>query len=1241
MPTKALLIDLLDKWLKEVDVCDGKGGKVRAQIEAFIVKSKDPRYNVINLFLFLTTHLPNHLKAIKAFTDLAIWAFKILDDRESVSNYLWNYVGIIYNLKDLWEHLIPIIPLIALEKPPKAEHHFRTYLNFTKYLTIVYIHQHKNGSVNSSLITTLSKNFSILLQHSAVTKKNSGDFIDCVQDVFEKQFCCHQLIELDKDSGKAFLADLLNTFQLFAKNGEFIDRNMMKKFFILLTDLLENFLSFELRHDVKDHGLSKRLLKIWRDLNLFTNVENECLDILKKMCNVFSGINTNEVDGACEIFQKYCEDLEQHIGADAVIDTFATIALILQKHSGKLQESLSVTAALSIMRAIGTLIRITKGNRKHFCGQCKNSESKKHSIVALISTSLDILKEATKKSENVPTLAFEAALSYIKHLFYILRKLKCPQQNILVQKCIHKVHSIGTVKQVNAQQHILRIIKHLLEVLCKFEKEEEFRKYFVDLLVIKAIENQSGVRETLNIRTLNLLIQIKSKDFSINQMCQKIEKDLLHYLWKLRTYTNTNLIDIIEDDSFEWHGSKVDFDPCQLLLGQILSYESVQSVPLYRCAMDKLLSLSSDPKVLCKAFLYIPCSLYSNYSNELEMLMKNSLQQVECPEKNFHLALVHYIRFIEIMQMRKTALPDEAINENTINELNWTYLDRFSIKDEKNVLMLAINSVRYFEKCDEKFFNEDVKRILKIWTNLAFELKFYGLMKESLKIYDLIYNTATKINHEESIVTATSNIFFYSNIYKEIKCNKAIFNNIAMKLGGLLTEKLSTLHEGDEKYQILIVNCMLNYAVFCAEAGAMDYASTYLRVVLSAIRNLDNKKHLEVLYVCTEYLIMIKYGEKCHISHAHFMNYIMRGIKYFTNNLIIFPLLLEIVHELVEYTVLRHDSYGVNVYIITILKLLARYGYILQVTQILLLYAKVDLVEEKVKNFQAKLYYLLKFLNLDIENGECLEVWRKHISEASSNDEIKWGDIMAIIKLVSNHSHECNCLMCLSSQGGEISLQINFFLIWMLFIENQHLDSELLYKEVFDREKSSTIMTPYAIKSKCLYSTMLQKNGNTEECLSLCESNKKNCKKLKTHRIAIQQTIEAQMISLNYMMNINACEIPKKEFIPDVIPATPPDNAIKSRRGAIVDQVKFQILLNKARKSGSSEEDERSPMEKELDTKFDGRVNGIAVNSLKPPSRRGRTKKTDEAEKVSTTTRTKKIPPPKVEKKSTRTAKKK
>lgn len=828
-----------------------------------------------------------------------------------------------FGFQDLWADLMTLVPV--LEKACFSEQFFSHYLQLTQYFAIVYIQLSRSEHSNSTQLMTILKSFTNFLKQSA-SNKTHEEFHVHLKGVFDRKYRYgHLLVEVAGKSAKSFLSDLLDVLDSFL-NKSIPDKNRHSDILLTITDVLEVILKFETKN--QERHLSSRLIEIWMEKTSPTDKEKRCLNVLNLLSKILGESRKNDVlkmEKLCENFQEHVEDLRGIIEEQVVVDTIATIALILENSVEILKTNLSVKASLNIMRSINTLITIRSDNRKDFCKQCENADCKKHCIVTLISFAMKIFENATKKPEKVPPIGFEAVISFIKYNFYILGRFKCPQKEWLLKSFVKNTYNMFVhVKQDNAQGYIGKVMILLMENIQAFNVEDCYQRYILKFLLNFYTSNRDP-RKALNVGVLNLLLLMDAEKFSVEDISKEIEKHLLYNLYEFREITATNLLDIIADESFQWYGINIPYDKCKLLLGQIASYEKHQSKSMYMCAINKLWSVTDDPKILIEAFLYVPERFYSDFTKKLNGLLERVATEKNYPDKTLHTAFLHYVDFVMKTEVKQQIFSDESLLEQNINNREWNILEKINIKDESEVIYSVQKAIESFEifKKQSAEGHRQITTIFRVMANLAYNAKYYGLIREALKMYGIIYEIASMTNHKEFILEAISNIFFYWKTYEDIKNSDSIVNQIAIQQSNLTVGELKNLAELKEKQQTIVIKCFLNYALFCAGKGRIAVSCKYLRAIFAKIISLE-LKHLEVLCVDIEYLITIKYSEKCHMSHVKFMQKIthsmIHGPKETKTKDAIYVLPLEIVRELVDYSVVRYDCDGVNNYVFMMMK---------------------------------------------------------------------------------------------------------------------------------------------------------------------------------------------------------------------------------------------------------------------------------------------------------------------------------
>ncbi|XP_055716584.1 uncharacterized protein LOC129810263 [Phlebotomus papatasi] len=1213
MTTENNFSKLLSQWLDEVKQGGRKSCGENA-VKAYI-KSHRSSDSCMKLMLnFFTKELPNNTEYVKGFNKLLLWVIESVKRQQLPLNYLWNYIIIQYQSRDLWADLVTLVPV--LEEPCYSEQFFSHYLQLTQYFAIVYTRLSRSGHSNSTQLMMILKSFTNLLKQSA-SNKTPEEFHGHLKGVFDRKYRYGQsLVEVAGKAAKNFLSDLLEVLDSFL-NESISDRNLRSDILLTITDLLEVILMFETKNE--ERHLSSRIIEIWMKKTSPTGKEKRCLNVLYLLSEILGESSKNDVpnmEKLCKSFQEHVEDFRGSIEEQVVVDTIATIALILENSVEILKINLSVKASLDIMRSINTLITIRSDNRKDFCKQCDNADCKKHCIVTLISVAMKIFENVTKKPEEVPLIAFEAVISFIKHNFYILGRFKCPQKERLLKNFVQNTYNIFIhVKQSNAQGYIGKVMILLMENIQAFKVADCFQRYILKFL-LNFHTNNKDPRKALNVGVLNLLLLMDAEKLSVEDISKEIEKHLLYSLYEFREITATNLLDIIADESFQWYGINIPYDKCKLLLGQIASYENYQSKSLYMCAINKLWSVTDDPKILTEAFLYVPERFYSDFTKNLNGLFEKIAAEKNYPDKTLHTAFLHYVDFVLKIEAKQRIFSDESVSEQNINNREWNILEKINIKDESEAIYAVQKAIECFEifKTQNAERHRQITTILRVMENLAYNAKFYGLIRESVKMYDIIYEIASVTEHKEFILEAMSNIFFYWKTYEDIKNSDSIVNQIAVQQSNLTEGELKNLAELKEKQQTIIIKCILNYALFCAGKGRIAVSCKYLRAIFAKIISLE-LKHLEVLCVDIEYLITIKYSEKCHMSHVKFMEKITHSMKHGpketrTKDTIYF-LPLEIVRELVDYSVVRYDCDGVNNYVFMMMKVFLRNGFMLQVAELLLLAAKIDLAEEKVANCKAKLFYFMKILHLDqVTNGNWADI--------KSLPMISQDDVQSAIAMFSSkvHNKECKCLICLQFKAYEVSKQIILFLIWMLFIEKQYREVRSIYsamntttKEI---NKSDGVLQPYDVKSKGIYVSSLLKSGELDEGLRECLKIQELCGNLKSHRIASRQGVEVQVVSLHYKMNVEVSNGSLKKAIEEDVVDASPENIVKRRPKTKLNKVDFEKRLEKASSdSVSSEGSEKCVPQGGGGAKSGAKVSDIVVKT-EAPRRRGRQPKKKE-----------------------------
>lgn len=883
------------------------------------------------------------------------------------------------------------------------------YLDLTTYFaTVYYSLHHQKGYSNEAQLVGLQGNFCKILKIS-VESKNFEQYVEYVKKVFDTKYQYGQyLISTDAIQAKVFLTNLLGVLEKLSNN--FIeDKSVVSEIFLTYTNMLEIFISFEMKNNLNDYKLTQKFIGICKKSKFLPDIERLCVEVLEMLCDIFVKRKLPVAEKLCEKFQRTVENLSSHIEEPAVLDTFATIALILNKWCENLYNDLTVGACILMIRSLNTPISIRTGNRKNICKYCSNNDTKKHCITMLISVALKFLGGATQKSQNVPAIAFEVIVSYIKHNFYILGRLQCSQRDKLSMNFWQSTYNTMTrVTQKNIQHYVLKIMQLLLENCAINEHNAKYRTYILRFLLKFYTEIQNDMQQALNVGVLHLLVQIEQEKWSVDKIIGEIRKSLHYGLYEFRDIRATNLVDIIEDDSFSWYGIKVNYDACELLVAQIASYETMGSKPLYVCAMKKLRNITKDPKILTSALLHIPEQLYGNFSEDLENLLKVIGNEENYADRNLHMGFLHYANFYLGLKKIQGTFYEDNITEVSINNQEWKILEKINMEDQiQNVLHIR-ESLKFFQEFTKNA--SEVHPALKIMKNMAYDAKLYGLVKESITMYDVIYQISSKINHEESIITSLSNILFYWKMYEDLKSSDNIVKEMIEENADLISREVKNFDSSHEKHQALVIGYLLNYALYSAAKGSIASAQSSLGTVLEKIHTHNGLKYLELGVICIEYLITIKYIEKCHMSHCKFMqliiNYLKSGIKFTRETVYILP--LEVLRELVEYSVVRFDTNGINLYVLMILKYFLKSGMMLQVADILLIAAKIDLAVEKVENCKSKLFYFIKILHLDtLPNGAWINSWQK-------NDDASANDIVSLFKknsfpLLTSCKCSCKC----------------------------------------------------------------------------------------------------------------------------------------------------------------------------------------------------------------------------------------
>uniref|UniRef100_A0A1B0EW35 Uncharacterized protein n=2 Tax=Lutzomyia longipalpis TaxID=7200 RepID=A0A1B0EW35_LUTLO len=1201
------LIKLATDWLEDVDSGGCAKNKLKA-LKSSVEKLQHTDRNVQILMEFLTKNLPDHKGAAQDFTELAIWLVRRVKRAYWVLVSIWNFITALYKFMDLWEYMVALVPVLNIEEKSLQKKDEKIYLNLTTYLATAYLQLHQNGYSNKVYLEGLLRNFSTLLKLSA-TPKNYKTFVEHLQKIFDKKYRYGQrLIETDKSLGSVFLSNILDVLESLPE--QFMEnRDSVSEIFLTYTDLLETFMAFELKNNNPELSMSTRFTNIWKKSNIFTEIEKKCIEVLHILCVIFAKKKLKESEKLCEVFQKKIEDLRGSLDETSVVDTFATIALIMDKLGLKLGEDLTMNGCLSIIRSISTQITVQTNNRKNFCRFCSNSDSKKHCIATLISVALNLFGSATKKSQEVPGLTFEAILSYIKHNFYIMGRFKCSQKETLMVDFSRRIFNVFLyIKQADVQMYVLKTMQLLLENITKYNIDSGKRHHILKFMLRFYLEVQKDMQQALNVGVLSLLLLIEKDNLSTEEIAGEIQKNLHYILFGFRDIRPTNLIDVIEDESFSWYGTKVKYDACKLLMAQIASYETLASKPLHLCAMKKLCNITQDPRILTTAFMHIPERLYANFKKDLKNLLDLVPAQEDYADKNLHMAFLHYANFSWKFQALQVTFSEETLTEVMLNNQEWKILEKINIQDEiQNVLDIQ-KSVKYFKKFtnDSPWEHKQIHHVLRIMKNMACDAKLYGAVREAVALYDLIYQISHKINHSESISTSLSNVLFYWKIYEDIKSSETILCEMVKANAKLIAGEVRNLGGSETKQQALVISYLLNYALFCAAKGAIASSCHYLRAV--------------------------HFSEKCRMSHAKFMqqitNYIKSGIKFTKDIAYLMP--LEIIRQLAEYSVVRFDTTGVNSYALMILKFFLKTGMVLQVTELLLITAKIDLAQEKVENCKSKLFYFIKILHLDeLPNGSWINSWQKtDVPASNAIIPTQWQAVESAREMFLKHPSKCQCLLCLQSKLTEVSQQMILFFIWILFIEKQYERSICISRHL----KMDKHLQPYEVKSRGLLANALVKLGKEEESMMECKKTLEMCDLLRNQRAACRQGVELQIVSLQYTMNRQENIAPIDENDDATVKQETPSKGFE-RNSAVTSAVEFQNRLEICSDgSGQSEGNDRLPNK---DVKVSGKVNGTTGTRI--PTRKGRqTKKINAEEEVVGKT---KKPPAKMEKKSTRSTK--
>ncbi|XP_059620616.1 uncharacterized protein LOC132264423 [Phlebotomus argentipes] len=276
---------------------------------------------------------------------------------------------------------------------------------------------------------------------------------------------------------------------------------------------------------------------------------------------------------------------------------------------------------------------------------------------------------------------------------------------------------------------------------------------------------------------------------------------------------------------------------------------------------------------------------------------------------------------------------------------------------------------------------------------------------------------------------------------------------------------------------------------------------------------------------------------------------------------------LEVVRELVDYSVLRFDCNGINSYVLMMLKWFLGSGMMLQVADILLLSAKIDLAEEKVQQCKSKLFYYMAILQLDkLGNCEWLESWQKQ-ENATLNSvmETPWHDIQSACAFFSHHKKDCECLLCLQYKTEDVSCQMNLFFMWMLFIERQYDRVRDIHQSVAKANGTLQPVQPYELKTRAFFASALAQLKTPQSALKEFLKLQQISESMRSHRTALYQGFELQILSVKHLMNSNQATTKGKTMFEERLEMCSPNDSGK------------KVVKGKERKSKLPVKKERQP----------------------------------------------------------------